>query len=160
MGKGIKKVTKDNSEIIYYIKEKEGVVIAKVNKREIAENIVESLTELFKNDRDEREIYLFDIFRNIIWDSSYYKLLPDYFIGKAVCAAEDEFDVETGKKIARERVLISYYKVRLKLINIVADFLSERLDKCEDQLNYSWLKYNKYYENNKNITKLKEESSN
>lgn len=161
MSKTTKMVAKENSEITYYIKEKEGIVIAKVNKKDIVRNVVDSLTDPFtEQGADFREVYLSDIFGSLVFSSSYYKLLPDYFVGKAICSAEDEFDVEIGKKIARERALTSYYKVRLKFINIIADFLSEKLDKCEDQLNYSWLKYNKYYENNMSIAKLKEESSN
>lgn len=160
MSKTTKIVANEKSEITYYIKEKEGIVIAKVNKKDIVRNVVDSLTEPFtEQGTNFREVYLSDIFEGLIFGSSYYKLLPDYFVGKAVCSVEDEFDVEIGKKIASERALTSYYKVRLKFINIIADFLSEKLDKCEDQLNYSWLKYNKYYENNMNITKIKEENS-
>jgi hypothetical protein len=53
-----------------------------------------------------------------------YKLLQK-FVGVAKCSPKDEFDENTGKKIAKLKWKKKYYKESLKRINmIIADFYS------------------------------------
>lgn len=53
---------------------------------------------------------------------------------KATCAEEDEFDLETGMRIARERCLAKYYKkltnAFVELNNIIDPILSYVEDQC------------------------------
>ena len=45
--------------------------------------------------------------------------IPDSFVGKAVCAEEDEFDVETGKILAARRAQEKYEKARMRVLEEV-----------------------------------------
>lgn len=45
--------------------------------------------------------------------------IPDSFVGKAVCAEEDEFDVETGKILAARRAQEKYEKARMRVLEDV-----------------------------------------
>ena len=45
--------------------------------------------------------------------------IPDSFVGKAVCAEEDEFDVETGKILAARRAQEKYEKARMRILEEV-----------------------------------------
>lgn len=45
--------------------------------------------------------------------------IPDSFVGKAVCAKEDEFDVETGKILAARRAQEKYEKARMRVLEEV-----------------------------------------
>ena len=63
---------------------------------------------------------------------------------KATCAEEDEFDLETGMKIARERCLAKYYKkvtnVFIELNNLIDPILSN----IEDKIIFYAGRYDKY----------------
>ena len=48
-------------------------------------------------------------------------LIPDKFTGIAKCSNEDIWDEETGKKIARDRVLNKYHKSLNKAIRKIND---------------------------------------
>jgi len=61
------------------------------------------------------------------------------------------FDEEMGKQIARNRLLEKYYKIRLNYLQYIGDELSKQIDVVEDQMNYSWLRYNDYVDANKEI---------
>ena len=50
------------------------------------------------------------------------KLTEHRLIGVAKCSPEDEFDLETGKRIARARLLKRYYKKKEKVCLKVAEF--------------------------------------
>lgn len=45
--------------------------------------------------------------------------IPNSFVGKAVCAEEDEFDVETGKILAARRAQEKYEKARMRVLEEV-----------------------------------------
>ena len=45
--------------------------------------------------------------------------IPDSFVGRAVCAEEDEFDVETGKILAARRAQEKYEKARMRTLEDV-----------------------------------------
>lgn len=45
--------------------------------------------------------------------------IPDSFVGKAVCAEEDEFDIETGKILAARRAQEKYEKARMRALEDV-----------------------------------------
>lgn len=66
-------------------------------------------------------------------------LIPDKFNGIAHCSVDDEWNEETGKKIARDRVLNKYHKSLNKAIRKInndiqaeADRFNERVKKLRD----------------------------
>lgn len=48
-------------------------------------------------------------------------IIADTFVGKAKCAPEDTFDVELGKKIARERAIAKLFRAKLKTLSRFMD---------------------------------------
>ena len=81
----------------------------------------------------------------------------NYIIGKAVCAPEDTFDVEVGKKLARVRALKKFYAIKMKAFDTIAAEYDGYLRAIEDYMNYSWLRYNDNLEIEKEICGAKEE---
>ena len=75
---------------------------------------------------------------NEIYLDSFYSLFEKYLSkpirAKAICAEEDEFVLETGMRIARERCLAKYYKrltnAFIELNNKIDPVLSYIEDKC------------------------------
>lgn len=45
-------------------------------------------------------------------------LINNTYRGKAVCSVEDKWDVELGKRIARNRMLNKYYKAKLRVLKL------------------------------------------
>lgn len=76
--------------------------------------------------------------------STFEKYLSKPIRAKAICAEEDEFDLETGMRIARERCLAKYYK---KLTNAFVE-LNNKIDPVlsyiEDKCIFYADKYQKY----------------
>lgn len=76
---------------------------------------------------------------DVNFDISYplYKKLemPNTFIGKAVCAAEDEWDVEMGKKIAYSRAKEKVYTSFFKRANLFAQTIDLRLNELVNRFN-------------------------
>ena len=59
-------------------------------------------------------------------------LMPASFRTEVKCHPDDEFDVEVGKKIAKERILENYWRSRRKAMLRVAKKLEEYADTLED----------------------------
>lgn len=61
--------------------------------------------------------------------------MPKSFMGKAVCAAEDTFDIETGKLIAFTRAKDKCYKSFFKRANLFVQTVDRRLNEMIDEFN-------------------------
>lgn len=142
-------VIKDkNSFITYYINEDKKVVIAKIN----IENIIEEVNKALR----VRDISTYIVNKGMI---RFDKKFPNYIninnytyidiTAKAICSKDDEFDVEIGKRIARERLLEKFYKIRLDYLRCIGDELSRQIDCVEDQMNYTWVRLDKFIKTNK-----------
>lgn len=68
--------------------------------------------------------------------------LPSSFIGKAVCAPEDEWDEELGRMIAFSRAKDKCYKSFFKRANLFAQTVDRRLGDMIDTFNDFGLKLN------------------
>lgn len=140
-------VIKDkNSFITYYINEDKKVVIAKININDIIIEVNKALRVKYVN-------------RYIIGEGSrrFKEKFPNYLNGhiyiditaKATCSKDDKFDIEVGKRIARERLLEKFYKIRLDYLRCIGDELSRQIDCVEDQMNYTWVRLDKFIKTNK-----------
>ena len=69
--------------------------------------------------------------------------MPRSFIGKAVCAEEDEWDEELGKMIAFQRAKNKCYRSFFKRANVLAQTLDRRLGDMIDLFNDLGLKLEK-----------------
>ena len=56
------------------------------------------------------------------------------FRAKAVCLGSDEFDLETGMRICRKKVLAKYTKMKLAQCTHLREVFQERLDKCDKMI--------------------------
>lgn len=141
-------VIKDkNSFITYYINEDKKVVIAKINIQNIIQEVQKALRV--------KDASSYDIVKGT---RRFLKKFPNYFnsehnyidiTAKATCSKDDKFDVEVGKRIARERLLEKFYKIRLDYLRCIGDELSCQIDYVEDQMNYTWVRLDKFIKTNK-----------
>lgn len=69
----------------------------------------------------------FDIRYAICWKLEEKIQMPRYFIGKAVCADEDEWNEDTGKLIAFHRAKDKCYKAFFKRANLIVQTMDGRL---------------------------------
>lgn len=88
-------IKKPNSRITYYVNEEKGVVIAKLKKWDM---VTDTNLYLLNHNLPMIEPRL-----------TYDKYYDGYFVGKATCSKDDNFDLETGMRIARNRALRKYY---------------------------------------------------
>lgn len=88
-------IKKPNSRITYYVNEEKGVVIAKLKKWDM---VTDTNLYLLNNNLPMIEPRL-----------TYNKYYDGHFVGKATCSKDDNFDLETGMRIARNRALWKYY---------------------------------------------------
>ena len=61
--------------------------------------------------------------------------MPRYFIGKAVCADEDEWDVELGKKIAYSRAKDKCYRSFFRRASLLIQTIDRRFEEMMDTFN-------------------------
>lgn len=65
---------------------------------------------------------------NVSWSSNkHYEFIRLEFSGKAVCADDDTFDAETGRRIAESRAKIRLYKFMYKLLDQLCDYYGKLL---------------------------------
>lgn len=67
-------------------------------------------------------------------------MINDTYRGKAKCAPEDEWNVEEGMRIARNRLLEKYWKARHKATHSFMTDLNTVLDNANKLAVYSWNK--------------------
>ena len=93
-----------------------------------------------------REMVLDFIYEHFRWSdidfygASDYKLdnklkMPNSFMGKAVCADEDEWDEELGRKIAFSRAKDKCYKSFFKRANLFVQMIDMRLGDALEMFN-------------------------
>lgn len=95
-----------NNDIIYFIDEEKRVVVAKYFPKPVIEKLLNAFSDIFES------VQLSEFFEDNF-------ILNDYYIGIAKCSAEDVFDIEYGKQLARLRAI---YKYRLAKTRIMCKF--------------------------------------
>lgn len=134
-----KEIKSDNSIIRYYVNEDNGIVIAAVDKIDIATEVFRALIRQGIAIENEQ-----------IWNK--LSKIEDYtYKTKAVCSEKDTFDEKVGMEIARNRLLEKYYKARLEILRVFGDELSRQIDYVEDQMNYSWSSLDRYKAKNQKV---------
>ena len=74
------------------------------------------------------------------------KLMEYGLVGIAKCSPEDEFDLETGKRIAKARLLKRYYKKKEKVYLKVSEFAYQLEMFARNMENYCADAYYEYLE--------------
>ena len=111
---------KEDSNICYYVDVEKGVVAA------VMENVSESIsTEIFHTCNE--------------WDNGIgfikyttWKDVPQKLTAKATCHENDEFDLETGMRIARKRLLHKYYRLFRQILNTINTGIEKDLEPFDE----------------------------
>ena len=116
MSKGIKM-----SDCRFYVDKVARTVVCVIPK---TKNMV---TDFISEHFDFPDIDMFQALN--FWDNKWYKKLdlPNSFMGKAVCAPEDEWDEKLGRKIAFSRAKDKCYKSFFKRANLFIQKIDARL---------------------------------
>lgn len=131
--------TNENSNIFYEIDEKNGVTYAKLYVGTIFNEVRAAAWS--------KNIPFFTINKGIdVFRKKYSTYNSEYslIVTKAICSKDDTFDEKIGMRIARERLLEKYYTIRLNMFRCIGDVISEQIDAIEDQMNYSWVRLDRY----------------
>ena len=116
-------------DVDFIIKEDEGIVVAKVAKEPgFMVGIPTGLVELFKNDNEDAYSVCTRL-RKYKYGSCVGSMR-----GIAKCDAKDEFDVDTGKKIAFLKLRRKYNKYLAKIINAEIGVAHKKIEKFENTI--------------------------
>lgn len=90
---------------------------------------------------------IYFINKYLSWIDSYFKeklfkmmKMSNYFVGVATCSPEDEWDVETGKKIAYYKAKYKYVVSFFKKANAMMNEIDKQLAEIECRFNQYGLK--------------------
>lgn len=97
------------SKIRYYINEEKRTVVAVLDNVET--EVIEEVKPFFP--------------MTISWSEMSKFALKPIYRGKAVCHEDDEWDVEVGKRIARNRMLTNFYADRFNALWKFNDYLDD-----------------------------------
>ena len=108
----------------------------------------------FAGDEPDSYQLVYDIFKNKDLSVDYKdkvgryadKLTEHGLVGVAKCSPEDEFDLETGKRIAKARLLQKYYKKKEKVYLKVSEVAYQLAAVARNIENYCTDEYYKYLE--------------
>jgi hypothetical protein len=117
------------SDCEFYVNEEKRTVICKIPAYWMHTDGEEACTRdmVLEFIRDECKFSDIDIGFAIGWKFEEQLQMPRYFIGKAVCAEEDEWNEDTGKLIAFHRAKDKCYKAFFKRANLVVQTMDRRL---------------------------------
>lgn len=105
-------------KIKYYVNEEKGTVVSKMEGCER-----DAINILIKDGAN-----LPGIVTEATMNNSYY--------GKAKLSPEDEWNLEEGKRVARNKMLLKYYKRRYKILESYYEKISEILDNLNERIFY------------------------
>ena len=111
------------SDCRFYVNEEERTVVCVIPKtRNLVRHFIEDNFVFSDLDFDEAAMF---------WKQTKFDkqiAMPDSFMGKAVCAKEDEWDEETGRLIAYSRAKDKCYKSFFKRANLFVQTVDRRLN--------------------------------
>lgn len=113
------------SDCRFYVNEEEKTVVC------VIPNTTHMLTYFIN---EHFKFTNFDIAEAIWFDDKSYRM-PRSFMGKAVCAAEDEWDEELGRMIAFSRAKDKCYRSFFKRANALVNTMDRRLNEMITVLN-------------------------
>lgn len=125
--------------IVFYVDIEKGTVVAVMEKPQI-----EALGFLKRVSMIDKENIL--IFHN---DRSFEKIFSTPIKAKATCSEEDDFDLEYGMELAKNRCLAKYYKKVTKFFVEINNLLDPILNTVEDSMLSCAEKYNRFLEKGK-----------
>lgn len=104
-------------KIKYFVNEEKGTVFCKM------ENCFKDTINILEKD---------GIYKRDIRDS----FMQNTYAGKAKLSPEDEWDEETGKRVARNKMLLKYYTKKRKLLDKAYQELLSQIKKLSERQQY------------------------
>lgn len=120
-GEGIYEVRPERSQIRYYVNEPKKTVVA----------VMENGSDQFN---EEIRSFMLNLTKDYDMFCGYRIKPSKTYKGKAHCIGTDEFDLETGMRIAREHLLASYYYDYAMAAVAVYDEITDNLIKFADHI--------------------------
>ena len=121
------------SDCKFYVDEENRTVVCVIPKVAGDTNVANSVLDFIYENCDFGNMYLYDA---LSWKGRDKLTMPRTFIGKAVCAPEDEWDEETGKLIAfsraKQKFYTSFFKRANIFVNMLNDYLEDSIEKFND----------------------------
>lgn len=125
--------------IVFYVDIEKGTVVAVMEKPQ-----TEALGFLKKvNMIDKEKILMFH------GENIFYKIFSAPIRAKATCSEEDDFDLEYGMELAKNRCLAKYYKKVTRFFVEMNNLLDPVLNTVEDYMLSCAEKYNRFLEKGK-----------
>lgn len=112
-------------QIHYHVNEEKGVVVA------VLEGVEYDAIDLLMR----KNKYLS---YPSMWPRTQPFMLKDKYVGKAKCMEGDVFNIEVGKELAKERLLLKYYK---DLYKASVNFVEEMMTTSGKHMEKIWRKY-------------------
>ena len=114
------------SDCKFYVNEEERTIVCVIpNTRDMVENFISE--HFCWND--------FNTYLGVEYEFMKQLEMPHSFMGKAVCAAEDEWNEELGRMIAFSRAKDKCYKSFFRRANMLVNMIDSRLGDMITQLN-------------------------
>ena len=114
------------SKCEFYVNEEERTVVCKIP------NTTYMVTDFLQENCVWTDVDMF----GLLGRDLYQKVkMPRFFIGKAVCAPDDEWNEEAGKLLAFARAKNKCYKSMFKRANLIIRSVNERLEETIDIFN-------------------------
>lgn len=139
----MKTVHKDGSMITYYIDEDTKCITASISVKDLAIDVYKSTHPVY--DHPIKHVEYSD-FVDRYFDDKYhvFSINPSCLKATAKPRKDDEFDEETGMKIACKKVLIKYYNVKRKVLMRFSQELSEWMKDLYKETEYASNRYSKF----------------
>ena len=102
----------------YYIDEEKGIVVCRIKQRDATSYMDKTIKAYSINKLTDKFLIMHC---DNIW-SYYFDTMPNdnQLFGKAVCLPEDTFNVNTGKRIAKEKLKVKLFNhVTKQIVDIV-----------------------------------------
>ena len=118
------KIAPAKSSFTYYVNCDKGVVVAVMNNPK--DEILKEIDGLYE---DAKFFSYLNTVLLLVEDT-----VPEKVCAKATCKENDEFDVEVGMQIAKEKCLFKFLKYKIRTLCKISDDIDEFCDKLEDKI--------------------------
>ena len=120
------------SDCKFYVDEEKRTVVCVIPKVAGGANVANSVLDFIYDNCDFGDMYLYDA---LSFRCHKKFTMPKTFVGKAVCAPEDEWNEETGKLIAFSRAKQKFYNSFFKRANLFVNMLNNCLGETIEKFN-------------------------
>ena len=130
----VEKITVPNSSIYYYVDIEKGTVVAVMDN--VSLEMYSTFRKFHRTISDEGKA-IFAITLDTM-------KIPETLKGKATCSENDEFDLDFGMKLARDRLLRKYYKIMTNIFVTMNNHTEDFLEVLDSFLIQSMVNFNKF----------------